>query len=138
MAKITQQSIYIKLCRLRHLIKKMQYMMSKADRVIYGTELNVEINDCIKDFVLAYEYREQRDHFIQQMIADFAVLKVALEGINHEGLLREPNVKTHQASPSELPASTDKMYLRVFEAIGSVDTDITKWRNSLRNKTGNA
>lgn len=110
-------------------------MMSKADRIIYGTPVIQECNEVLRDFVLAYEYRDERESYMRKLVADFAVLKVDIEGINHEHVLREPKSKDHAATAVDLPATTDAMYLRTYEIIGLIDQDITKWRNSLRSKT---
>lgn len=45
----------------------------------------------------------------RKLIADFSVLKVELEGINHEGVLRCPKAKELTETNAELPSATDKM-----------------------------
>ena len=88
MARIHNASIYIRLCRLRHRLKKMQYFLMKKDRIVYGTPALEYCNECLRDFALAYEFQDERAYYYRKLIADFAVLKVELEGINHEGVLR--------------------------------------------------
>lgn len=53
MARLEQASIYVRLCRLRHKLKKMQFCMAKKDRIAYGTPAIEYCNECLRDFVLA-------------------------------------------------------------------------------------
>ena len=136
MARIHNASIYIRLCRLRHRLKKMQYFLMKKDRIVYGTPALEYCNECLRDFALAYEFQDERAYYYRKLIADFAVLKVELEGINHEGILRCPKAKELTETNAELPSATDKMYLGIFQIVGEIDEDISKWRQSaLRSKS---
>lgn len=128
MAKIQQANIYINLCRLRHNLKKMQFMMTKANQQIYGRPAIEYCNNVITDFVLAYEFQEERTYYYKKLIADFAVLRIELEGINHEQILR--GKKNEDSGDCEMPKTTDKMYLRIFEIAGQIDEGITKWRST--------
>lgn len=135
MAKIDKASIYVRLCRLRHRLKKMQFFMAKKDRIVYGTPSLEYCNECLRDFVLAYEFQDERAFYYRKLIADFAVLKIELEGINHEGILRCPKNKECSETIVDLPPDTDRMYLAMFQIVGEIDEDISKWRQSaLRSK----
>lgn len=134
MAKIQMSSIYVQLCRLRHHLKKMQFMMTKADRLVYGKPAIECCNEVLRDFVLAYEFQDERTYYYKKLVADFAVLRIELEDINHEGILRSMR-KEELTSAQQMPKSTDKMYLRIFEIVGMIDEGIAKWRSTaLRGK----
>lgn len=114
----------------------MQYFLMKKDRIVYGTPALEYCNECLRDFVLAYEFQDERAYYYRKLIADFSVLKVELEGINHEGLLRCPKAKELTETNAEFPSATDKMYLGIFQIVGEIDEDISKWRQSaLRSKS---
>ena len=80
----------------------MQYFLMKKDRLVYGTPAMEYCNDCLRDFVLAYEFQDERAYYYRKLLADFAVLKVELEGINHEGVLRCPKAKELTETNAEL------------------------------------
>lgn len=139
MARLEQASIYVRLCRLRHKLKKMQFCMAKKDRIVYGTPALEYCNECLRDFVLAYEFADERPRYYRKLAADFAVLRIEIEGINHEGVLRSPKSKEQQETSVLLPTGTDRMYLDLFQVIGEIDEDISKWRQSaLRSKNAPA
>ena len=87
----------------------MQYFLMKKDRIVYGTPALEYCNECLRDFALAYEFQDERAYYYRKLIADFAVLKVELEGINHEGVLRCPKAKELTETNAELPSATVKM-----------------------------
>lgn len=56
--KVDKAGIYVDLYELRKLLKRAQYVMTKTDRIIYGTPVLKENIDTLADFVRAYDFEE--------------------------------------------------------------------------------
>lgn len=83
--------IYVDLYNMRKLLKRAQFAMSKADRIIYGTPVLVKNGEVLADFVLAYDFADERDKYIRKMCADFEVLKLDLRIIAEDNVLKCPD-----------------------------------------------
>lgn len=58
--QITESSIFVGLKRLRNLMYQCQFLMQKADRIIYGTPLMAASGKAIAAFVLAFTVSSKR------------------------------------------------------------------------------
>lgn len=126
--KVDKAGIYVDLYELRKLLKRAQYVMTKTDRIIYGTPVLKENIDTLADFVRAYDFEEERDYYIRKMCADFEALKIDLRIIVEDNVLKCPDpLNAHMK-----PESFKKL---IFEYVARIDEGITKWRNSLKGKT---
>ena len=54
------EDIYIDLKKLRGLLKRAQFLMDKADRIVYGTPTLENCTRAIEAFVLTYDFKEDR------------------------------------------------------------------------------
>ena len=125
-----KEGIYVDGFELRKLLKSAQFCMGKAHRIIYGTPLLEENAAFLRDFVFAYDFKEDRDYYIKKMCADFEVLKLDLRIVCDENILRSPD-------PANLQVSVDEMKLKIVEYVARIDEGITKWRNStIKGKPG--
>ena len=128
MSKVDKAGIYVDLNEMRKLLKRAQYVMTKADRIIYGTPVLEKNGEVLADFVLAYDFPDERDKNIRKMCADFEVLKLDLRIIAEDNVLKCPDPQNAQMRP-------DTFKILIFDLLGRVDEGITKWRNSLKGKT---
>lgn len=80
MARIHNASIYIRLCRLRHRLKKMQYFLMKKDRIVYGTPALEYCNECLRDFVRAYEFQDERAYYSGSLLPIFPCSRLNWKG----------------------------------------------------------
>lgn len=115
------------LYNMRKLLKRAQFAMSKADRIIYGTPVLVKNGEVLADFVLAYDFADERDKYIRKMCADFEVLKLDLRIIAEDNVLKCPDPENARMKPETLK-------IEIFELIARIDEGITKWRKSVKGK----
>ena len=121
MSKVDKAGIYVDGYYLRKLLKRAQYVMTKTDRIIYGTPVLQECGTFLSSFVLAYEYPDERDRYIRKMIADFEVLKLDLRIIAEENILKCPD-------PANALMRPDGFKIQIFELVARIDEGIAKWR----------
>lgn len=126
--KTDKAGIYVDLYKLRKLLKRAQYTMTKADRIIYGTPVLEKNGDVLADFVMAYDFEEERAKYIRKMCADFEILKLDLRIIAEDNVIKCPDPENAQAKP-------DTIKMGIFELVARIDEGITKWRNSVKGKT---
>jgi|BioPla2DNA2_1021312.scaffolds.fasta_scaffold26188_2 hypothetical protein len=119
--------IYVDLYNMRKLLKRAQFAMSKADRIIYGTPVLVKNGEVLADFVLAYDFADERDKYIRKMCADFEVLKLDLRIIAEDNVLKCPDPENARMKPETLK-------IEIFELVARIDEGITKWRKSVKGK----
>ena len=126
--KVDKTGIYVDLYELRKLLKRAQYTMTKADRIIYGTPVLKENGDVLADFVMAYDFPDEREKYIRKMCASFEVMKFDLRIIAEDNVLKCPDPENAQMKP-------ETFKILFFELVARIDEGITKWRNSLKGKT---
>lgn len=126
--KTDKAGIYVDLYNLRKLLKRAQYVMTKADRIIYGTPALKECADTLADFVMAYDFAEERIRYIHKMCADFEVLKTDLRIIAEDNILKCPD-------PQNAGMRPEAFKLLIFDLVARIDEGMTKWRNSLKGKS---
>jgi len=127
--KTDKAGIYVDGYKLRKLLKRAQYTMTKADRIIYGTPVLKACGDFITDFVFAYDFKEERDYYIRKMCADFEILKIDLRIIAEDNVLKCPD-------PANALMSPDGFKIQIFELIARIDDGILKWRKSIEKEKG--
>lgn len=129
--KIGKSSIYINLKKLRKLLYQAQFLMNKADRVIYGTPLMQNCGDVLKYFLLAYTIESKREEYLEISMGFFYVLKTDLEFCNEENLIHFKRRKPKIPNPSPEDYVSSKK-IELFEIIAKIDTDMCRFRQSLR------
>ena len=128
--KVDKAGIYVDAYQLRKLLKRAQYVMTKTDRVIYGTPVLKEVGDVLADFVIAYDFPEERQKYLHKLYADFEVLKLDLRIIAEDNVLKCPD-------PLNAGMKPEGFKIQIFELVARIDEGITKWKSSLdRGKTG--
>ena len=57
---LQESSIYVGLSKLRDMLYQAQFLMTKADRMIYGDNLMKYNSECLKLFTMAFLTKEKR------------------------------------------------------------------------------
>lgn len=124
--KADKKSIYVDGYELRKLLKRAQFCMTKADRIIYGTPVLEANIRAINDFVIAYEFddEEERAKNIRRFCASFNALKIECRIIAEDNVLkvRDPE------HPENNPETLKKL---ISERIALIDDALEKWRSSV-------
>lgn len=129
--KYRKATIYYGLIRLHHKIRSMCFCMSKTDRIEYGRDLKKSIAECIKDFVIAFDFESERPLYYMKLVADFHYLTTLVDEIDTYRILRIPHTDIRNGTNTkDLIKKPEKLILQVYEEIGKIDEDISKWRNS--------
>lgn len=130
-----QPQIIIDAVELYDLLVRAEMMMTKADRIRYGNRAVVQIQDVIKEFMLAYDFEEDRWIHLKRLCANMAVLLWTIRLIGGRNVI---NAKEKNSS-----VTPDRMKMMIVESLAKLDEGVTRWRKSItknRNKgmTGTA
>ena len=68
-----QPQIIIDAVELYDLLVRAEMMMTKADRIRYGNRAVAQIQDVIKEFMLAYDFEEDRRIHLKRLCANMAI-----------------------------------------------------------------
>lgn len=107
--------------------------MTKVDRQIYGNQALQLATQCVIDFCIAYDFYEERPRYYMKLVGDFHALWSVVDEIDKFHLLKTPkgDLTTGKDGTltSDLVRRSDKLLLQIFEEIGKIDEDISKWRS---------
>lgn len=117
------QTIYLDAASLRKLVSKALLMMTKQYRVEVGARAMQETGEVIANFVMAYEFPQERYYYFKRMCAVFEVLKIDLRMIVNDGLLQSPHPVTHERP--------ETVSLQMFEHVARIDEGIGKWKSKI-------
>lgn len=124
-----QPQIIIDAVELYDLLVRAEMMMTKADRIRYGNRAVAQIQDVIKEFMLAYDFEEDRRIHLKRLCANMAVFMWTVRLIGGRNVI---NVR--DARSGETP---DQIKVRIMESLARLDEGVTRWRKSItksRNK----
>lgn len=139
MRALDKTGIYIDCKKLRRVLQRAQICMTKADRIIYGTPVLKLCGDILSDFIVAYDFEDERPYYIKKFLAEFYVLKVDIETINECGIIKE----TKDSSGEQLYTKEGKKLVvmgeespknlrrEMTELIARIDIGMYRWRSSL-------
>ena len=114
---------------LYDLLIRAEMMMNKVDRIRYGNRAVVQIQDVIKEFMLAYDFEEDRWIHLKRLCANMAVFMWTVRLIGGRNV-----ISVRDARSGETP---DQMKVRIIESLAKLDEGVTRWRKSItknRNK----
>ena len=127
------------LMRLRRLVYQCQFMMNKADRIIYGTPLVQTLMTAIMWFTRSYESREPSEKLsaADEAAMWFSVFRMDLTAAVEENIIKFPKRKPRPAFlpdgsigvPPEETVSSRK--IEIVELVAKIDTGMCRWRSSL-------
>ena len=124
--QITESSIFVGLKRLRNLMYQCQFLMQKADRIIYGTPLMAASGKAIAAFVLAFTVSSKRLEYLEEAMGHFYVLKTDIEFCVMQNII---HFKKRDGDGGEKYESSKKIEL--LKLVAQIDNDMCKWRASL-------
>ena len=118
------KSIYIDLREMRKYLKEAMFLMTKGDRIVYGTPMLQAHAQCLRVFVIAQEFKEEQYENLKRFVGYFAEFRMEMDLITEENVI-------HFAKPKDaekLPA----LQLQIFTYIDRIDTALEKWKSSVR------
>ena len=104
-------------------------MMTKVDKIRYNNRAVDQILDVIKEFVLAYDFEDDREIHLKRMCANVTVFIRTMRLINDRNII-------HVFNPLETE-KPDSVKMKIMEHLGKLDEGVTRWKNSIiksRNK----
>jgi len=128
-------SIYQGLRRLAKLVRKLTFYLTITDRRIYG-DCAIRLSlECLGEFIVAYDFQDERPHHYQALVAKFHQLQCVIDEINDENLVRRKPVEKGELDARKgtkaLLMRPDSLMLSIYEEIGKIDNDISKWRQTV-------
>lgn len=127
------------LMRLRRLVYQCQFMINKADRIIYGTPLVRTLMKATMWFIRSYESRgpEEKLRAAEESAMWFSVFRADLTAAVEENIIKFPKRKPRPAFlpdgsigvPPEETVSSRK--IEIVELVAKTDTGMCRWRSSL-------
>lgn|SRR5574344_239407 len=136
---LDKTGIYVDCKKLRRLIQRSQKCMTKADRIIYGTPMLEMCGRVLSDFILAYDFEDERSYYIKKFLSEFYVLKLDIETINEFGILKT----TKDSNGEDLYTKEGKRLIKLggedsnllrremTEIVARLDEGMKRWRSSL-------
>lgn len=122
-------SIYKGLKRLSKHIHKLPFHMTQENKRNYGDRLISRMLDCFEDFVIAFDFQDERPHYYMKLTGAIHVVMTLMDEILEEHILI-PQRHEMDKNGKQIPNKQDKLIIQIYEEIGKIDTDISKWRTS--------
>lgn len=126
---LQESSIYVGLSKLRDMLYQAQFLMTKADRMIYGDNLMKYNSECLKLFTMAFLTKEKRIDRLEECIGWFAVLRKDIEFCVRQNIIKYKKRMMDDGLPESEYVNTKKIEL--FKVVAKIDDDMCKWRGSL-------
>lgn len=126
---LQESSIYVGLSKLRDMLYQAQFLMTKADRMIYGDNLMKYNSECLKLFTMAFLTKEKRIERLEECIGWFAVLRKDIEFCVRQNIIKYKKRMMDDGLPESEYVNTKKIEL--FKVVAKIDDDMCKWRGSL-------
>ena len=126
---LQESSIYVGLSKLRDMLYQAQFLMTKADRMIYGDNLIKYNSECLKLFTMAFLTKEKRIERLEECIGWFAVLRKDIEFCVRQNIIKYKKRMMDDGLPESEYVNTKKIEL--FKVVAKIDDDMCKWRGSL-------
>ena len=113
-----QPQIIIDAVELYDLLVRAEMMMTKVDRIRYWNRAVTQIQDVIKEFMLAYDFEEDRRIHLKRLCANMAVFMWTVRLIGGRNII---NVR--DARSGETP---DKIKVRIMESPARLDEGVAR------------
>lgn len=159
---IYESSIFIGMKRLRRLLYRMQFVMSKTDRIVYGTPMLMSLRAARGYYSRAFEAKnlEKRAELMSDCIGEFSNVRDDIDFIFEENMARwrkNERTKTMTMTMTEPPAELAgtvaappltvqerdenieyqmKRKIEIYGVVAQIEKDIQKYKISIsRGKT---
>ena len=113
-----QPQIIIDAVELYDLLVRAEMMMTKVDRIRYWNRAVTQIQDVIKEFMLAYDFEEDRRIHLKRLCANMAVFMWTVRLIGGRNII---NVR--DARSGETP---DQIKVRIMESPARLDDGVAR------------
>lgn len=124
--EVEQPQIIIDADAIYDLMLRAELMMTKVDRVRYANRAIEQILDVIREFILAYDFEDDRKVHLERMSANIAVFLRTMRIIARRNII---------CIPTKFDAMTpDQIKHELMEHIAKLDEGATKWRKSYLGK----
>lgn len=124
--EVEQPQIIIDAEALYDLLLRAELMMTKVDRVRYANRAIEQILDVIREFMLAYDFEDDRKIHLERMSANIAVFLHTMRIIARRNII---------CIPTKFDAMTpDQIKHELMDHIAKLDEGATKWRKSYLGK----
>ena len=124
--EVEQPQIIIDADAIYDLMLRAELMMTKVDRVRYANRAIEQILDVIREFILAYDFEDDRKVHLERMSANIAVFLRTMRSIARRNII---------CIPTKFDAMTpDQVKHELMEHIAKLDEGATKWRKSYLGK----
>lgn len=117
-----QPQIIIDAEALYDLLLRAEMMMNKVDRVRYANRAIDQILDVIREFMLAYDFEDDRKIHLKRMSANIAVFLRTMRIIASRNIICIPT--KHDAM------TPDQIKHEMMEHIAKLDEGATRWKKS--------
>ena len=124
--EVEQPQIIIDADAIYDLLLRAELMMTKVDRVRYANRAIEQILDVIREFILAYDFEDDRKVHLERMSANIAAFLRTMRIIARRNII---------CIPTKFDAMTpDQIKHELMEHIAKLDEGATKWRKSYLGK----
>ena len=124
--EVEQPQIIIDADAIYDLLLRAELMMTKVDRVRYANRAIEQILDVIREFILAYDFEDDRKVHLERMSANIALFLRTMRIIARRNII---------CIPTKFDAMTpDQIKHELMEHIAKLDEGATKWRKSYLGK----
>lgn len=135
---LQESGIFISLKRLRTLVHRAQYCMDKSARINFGSPIERNLGEVLKDYVMAFTVSEKKLDYLDEAIGMFAVVRIDLEFCAQENLFHFPKRKIEERKDENgkvIPVDTrdevSSQAVEIFTEVAKIDDGMCKWRASL-------
>ena len=122
-------TIYRGLKRLSKHIHKLPFYMTQENKRNYGDTLIQNMLQCFKDYIIAFDFQDVRPHHYKQLVGDIHVITTLMDEVLDEHVLI-PQKHAVDKDGKTVYNKQDKLVIQIYDEIGKIDTDISKWRTS--------
>ena len=124
--EVEQPQIILDAEAIYDLLLRAELMMTKVDRMRYANRAIEQILDVIREFMLAYDFEDDRKLHLERMSADIAVFLHTMRIIAKRNIICIPT-KFDSLTP-------DQVKYELMEHTAKLDEGATRWRKSYLGK----
>lgn len=119
--------------RLRRIVYQCQFLMSKTDRIIYGTPLVQTLMQTAMWFTQSYESRdpERKADAADRAAMWFSVFRADLMAAVEENLVKFPKRKARNGKTLTPAEEVNSRKIELVELAARIDDGLHRWRSSL-------
>lgn len=124
--EVEQPQIILDAEAIYDLLLRAELMMTKVDRVRYANRAIEQILDVIREFMLAYDFEDDREIHLKRMSANIAVFLRTMRIIGERNVIC---IKTQHDT-----MTPDHLKRELIERMAKLDEGATRWRKSIIKK----